>query len=359
MKVRTDRAALADALGWVARVVPKSPSVAALGGIRVTATEAGLSLRGYDYDTAHRADLDAEVGDPGECLVPGLFLRDAVAGGRGTDVELVLDGNRLTITSGRSTYRMQTLKADDYPTLPDFPPTVGTLPHGDLSYALGAVLAAVDDANPTEGLRGLRLEASGGHLELTGLDRPRVHTVALAWDGEPFGVTVNARDFAAAAKGMSGTITLGASDSLLGLSDGSHTVTARVASVAFANWRQAVTVANQRATSKLTVDGTDLLAAVKQAGALVPDGVPVVLDFEGGELTVSTGQEVGEGSEVLPAEGDNPASLRFTPRYLSDALAATTGGKVELGYDKAGGPMLIKDPAWDGLTLVVMGRTVA
>src|SRR5690242_2739192 len=105
MKIRAERAALAEALGWVARALPKNPPMPVLAGVRVSASEGVVRLSAFDYETQHTAAIEATVGDDGECVVPGLFLRDAIAGGRGAEVDLVLDGNQLEIASGRSTYR--------------------------------------------------------------------------------------------------------------------------------------------------------------------------------------------------------------------------------------------------------------
>lgn len=170
---------------------------------------------------------------------------------------------------------------------------------------------------------------------------------------------MRAADFGSAIKGMSGPITIGADDSLLGLTDGTRSVTARVIASEYAAWRKVVDSTVARAKHKIEVDGSDLFAAVRQAGSLVRDQAPLDLVYAEGELTVSTGQEIGDGHEVLPATGRGDFALRFSPRFLADGLAATTGGTVELHYGKGGkaSPIVIKDPAWPGLTVVVMSRS--
>lgn len=364
MKVRTEREALATSLAWVARAINRAPMAPALAGIRVTASEGGLAIRAFDYEVSHAATLEADVAGEGECLVPGYFLRDAVAGGRGSEVELALEAGTLTITSGRSTYRLRALALEDYPSLPEFPTTVGTVDAEALADATARALPPADDGSPHDNLRGLRVEGSDSGLAIVSTDGSRLHTHETSWDRDAdFAATVPARTFEAAVRGLGGTVTLGYADGLLGLSDGARRVTTRCYSVAYADWCKALSFADKSISDRLTVDGDDLRAAVKTVGSVTDTERPIVLRFADGELAVETGaQESGEGCEVLEAEGDGPEfELGLNPRYLLDLLGACPDGPVELHYAGAPSegkaqPLLVVAPDHPALRLLVMSK---
>ena len=61
MKFRVDRDVLADAVAWAARSLPVRPSVPVLAGLLIEASDEGLVLSTFDYETSARATLKAEV----------------------------------------------------------------------------------------------------------------------------------------------------------------------------------------------------------------------------------------------------------------------------------------------------------
>ena len=76
MKFRVDRDVLADAVAWAARSLPVRPSVPVLAGLLVEASNDGLVLSTFDYETSARATLQAEVADEGRALVSGRLLAE-------------------------------------------------------------------------------------------------------------------------------------------------------------------------------------------------------------------------------------------------------------------------------------------
>ena len=61
MKFRVDRDVLADAVAWAARSLPVRPSVPVLSGLLIEASDDGLVLSTFDYETSARATLAADV----------------------------------------------------------------------------------------------------------------------------------------------------------------------------------------------------------------------------------------------------------------------------------------------------------
>ena len=76
MKFRVERDVFADAVAWAARSLPVRPSSPVLAGLLIEASDAGLVLSTFDYETSARATLSAEVNDEGKALVSGRLLAD-------------------------------------------------------------------------------------------------------------------------------------------------------------------------------------------------------------------------------------------------------------------------------------------
>ena len=138
MKFRVDRDVLADAVAWAARSLPVRPSVPVLSGLLIEASDDGLVLSTFDYETSARATLSAEVSDEGKALVSGRLLSDICRSLPAKPVEMVLDGSRVSLTCGSARFSLQTMPVEDYPALPDMPAATGTVSSDVFAHAVPA-----------------------------------------------------------------------------------------------------------------------------------------------------------------------------------------------------------------------------
>jgi len=76
LKFRLVREDFADAVAWVARILPSRPTVPVLSGVLLTGTDDGLVISGYDYEVSAEVRVSAEIASPGSVLVSGRLLSD-------------------------------------------------------------------------------------------------------------------------------------------------------------------------------------------------------------------------------------------------------------------------------------------
>jgi DNA polymerase-3 subunit beta len=351
MKFRAPRKPLADALTWVASALPKRPANAVLSGIKVHVDGNQLTLSAFDYETGHTARLEvAGLGD-GEVLVSGPFLAMVVSQMNGTDVDIALDGRRLAITCGRSSYTAQTMSMADYPNLPDFPPTVGHIDADALTDLITKVVGPVSEDK--EDVAGIHLDTDRGDdstntLTLVGADDEgrAVHVASCSWaeDG-PLDATVPGNRLNAAVKGMRDTITIGHNEGTLGLEDGARTVTMRCYTVPYlrGSWRKVLATQVSRIKQTVEVDGALMASAVKRSGAMSADKdnrlIGVTIDPDAGEVVLASSDYTGGGEEVIEAvPGGDTARVEFGMNAILFGQAITAAGsKVEIGLPKPGG----------------------
>src|SRR5271167_3073360 len=87
-QVTVSRDLLAERTALVARGLSSRASVLVLGGIRLAGDGEELTLAATDMEISLRAALAAQVGAPGEVVVPGRLLLDIVRALPGEDAVL-------------------------------------------------------------------------------------------------------------------------------------------------------------------------------------------------------------------------------------------------------------------------------
>lgn len=76
LKFRLVREDFADAVAWVARILPSRPLNPVLAGVLLTGSDDGLTISGYDYEVSAEVRVAAEIASPGSVLVSGKLLSD-------------------------------------------------------------------------------------------------------------------------------------------------------------------------------------------------------------------------------------------------------------------------------------------
>ena len=161
MKFRVERDVFADAVAWAARSLPVRPSAPVLAGLLIEASNEGLVLSTFDYETSARADLTAQVSDDGSALVSGRLLADICRSLPNKPVDVVLEGPKVQLTCGSARFSLQTMPVEDYPKLPEMPAATGTVSSNDFAHAVAQAVTAAgrDDMLPV--LTGVRIEIDG------------------------------------------------------------------------------------------------------------------------------------------------------------------------------------------------------
>ena len=156
MKFRVERDALADSVAWAARTLPSRPSLPILAGLLIEAESSGLVVSSFDYETSSRVGVHADITEAGRALVPGRLLAEISRALPAQPVVITLDGTRVSLVCGKSSFALPTFPVEDYPSLPAMPASSGTIAGADLAHAVAqvAIAAGRDDTLPT--LTGIR-----------------------------------------------------------------------------------------------------------------------------------------------------------------------------------------------------------
>ncbi|WP_121253981.1 DNA polymerase III subunit beta [Nocardioides ferulae] len=355
MKFRVDRDVLADAVAWAARSLPVRPSAPVLAGLLIDASDEGLVLSSFDYETSARATLNAEVSDEGRALVSGRLLADICRSLPAKPVEMVLDGARVSLTCGSARFSLQTMPVEDYPTLPQMPAATGTVRSDDFAHAVAQAVTAAgrDDMLPV--LTGVRIEIDGSTISLLATDRFRLSHRELQWDprtpDESIAALVPAKVLADTAKSLTAgeqvTIALSASGSGEGIigfegtaPGGLRRTTTRLLDGEFPKVRSLFPAEH---LTRALVDKAALVESVKRVSLVAERNTAVQLAFSQGVLTLDAGSgDEAQASESIEASVDgDDITTGFNPQFLLDGLTAIDQPVVELAFTQASKPVVI------------------
>ncbi len=373
MKFRVERDVLADAVAWAARSLPVRPSVPVLAGLLIEASDEGLVLSTFDYETSARATLRADVSDEGRALVSGRLLADICRSLPAKPVEMVLDGSRVSLTCGSARFSLQTMPVEDYPTLPEMPAATGTVQSDEFAHAVAQAVTAAgrDDMLPV--LTGVRIEISGSTISLLATDRFRLSHRELDWQphtpDESAAALVPARVLGDTARSLTAgsevTIALatgGTGEGIIGFegaaAGGSRRTTTRLLDGEFPKVRslfpsEHLTVAK--------VNKQELIDTVKRVALVAERNTAVQLKFGDDQLVLDAGSgDEAMATEAIDAEITGEAlTTGFNPQFLLDGLTALDGEFIDLSFTQATKPVVISSTdgtADNGFRYLLMPR---
>ena len=119
MRFTCEKSSLLTALNITSRTVAQKSSLSAIEGVLCQAAN-GLSLTGYNMETAITYCIDADVSETGECVLPAKLFGDIIRRLPEGEVTVVVsDTYKVSIRSGYASFNISAESADDYPELPD------------------------------------------------------------------------------------------------------------------------------------------------------------------------------------------------------------------------------------------------
>ena len=278
--------------------------------------------------------------------------------------EMCIRDRRLTITSGPAQFSLQTLPADDFPTLSvEDLDHAFTLPAEDLKRLIEKTRFAISTEETRYYLNGIYLHAA----ETDGKETLR----AVATDGHRLAqVEIPLPE---GAKGMPGVIVprktvadllrltetdeyeirIELSPSKIRVSSGQVVLTSKLIDGTFPDYERVIPQGNDK---RLELDNTTFEQAVDRVSTLSNDkGRAVKLAVSGDTLTLSVNNpESGSATEELPVSYDaDPLEIGFNARYLLDIAQQLDSETAEFLFADPGSPTMVRDMK-DASTLYVL-----
>ena len=348
MRFTCEKSMLVQGLNIAGRTVAQKSGLSVIEGILCRAGH-GLSLTGYNMETAITYQIDAEVSDAGECILPAKLFGDIVRRLPEGPVTVVVDDNfKVSIRAGYASFSISAESAEDYPELPDVNTGRSILiPQNVLKELISGTIFAVSDNQNRPIHTGVKFEVRDDSVSAIAVDGFRL--ARRTWHSEnPIGRELS---FVVPAQGLKevekiltdtdedAAFTLGPKHILYQL--GNATLVCRLLEGDFLDWRRVVPI---NCPIKLTANVSDLSSSIERVGLIVSEKYksPVRCVFSNQVLLMRTNTTIGAAEDRCSIAGDGKElEIGFNVRYLADALRVIPDEEVVMELTNGLSPIVL------------------
>ena len=348
MRFTCEKSMLVQGLNIAGRTVAQKSSLSVIEGILCKAG-LGLSLTGYNMETAITYEIEAEVADPGQCILPAKLFGDIIRRlPEGPVTVVVSDDYKVSIRAGYASFTISAESADDYPELPDV--NSGRpiqIPQTKLKELISGTIFAVSENQGRPIHTGVKFEVTDTAITAIAVDGFRLARRTY----HPEEGTARELSFVVPAAGLKevekivadvedmASFTLGTKHILFQI--GKATLVCRLLEGEFLDWRKVVPT---NCPIKLVANVSDLSSSVERVGLIVSEKYksPVRCIFSHNELLMRTNTTIGAAEDKCSLAGDGKElEIGFNVRYLADALKVVPSEEVTLELTNGLSPIVL------------------
>ena len=349
MRFTCEKSMLAAGLNIASRTVAVKSSLSVIEGILCRASSVGISLTGYNMETAITHQFEADVSDDGACILPARLFSDIVRRLPEGPVTVVVDDNyKVSVRAGYASFTISAENADDYPILPD----VNTgksirIPQSAMKELISGTIFAVSENQGRPIHTGVKFEVEDLAVSAIAVDGFRLARRTFHPE-EPIGRNISFVVPAAGLKEVEKLLsdpdadvafTLGNKHILFQM--GGTTLVCRLLEGDFLDWRKVVPF---NCPIKLVAHVSDLARSMERMGLVVSEKYqsPVRCVFSDQVLQLQINTTIGTAEDRCAIAGDGKDLLiGFKVQYLADALRAIPTEEVVLELTNGLSPIVM------------------
>ena len=348
MRFTCEKNMLVQGLNIAGRAVAAKSSLSVIEGILCRAGD-GLSLTGYNMETGITYCVDADVTDPGQCILPAKLFGDIIRRLPEGPVTVVVDESyKVSIRAGYASFTISAESADDYPELPDVSASRSiSIPQQKLKELISGTIFAVAENQSRPVHTGVKFEVEDQSISAIAVDGFRL--ARRTYHPEtPTGRVLSFVVPAAGLKEVEKILTDSEEDAAFSLGSkhilfeiGSATLVCRLLEGEFLDWRRVVP---SNCPVKLCAHVSDLSASIERVGLIVSEKYksPVRCVFSNQVLLLKTNTTIGAAEDRCAIAGDGKElEIGFNVRYLADALRVIPSEEVVLELTNGLSPIVL------------------
>jgi DNA polymerase III subunit beta len=362
--IKASRDAILKPLQTVAGIVERRHTLPILANVLLKKDGDQVSFLATDVEIQIQTTATLAPGkDSGATTVSAKKLIDILrALPEGVEVTLAVSNKRATVQAGRSRFALQTLGAEEFPTLAvneQFGASF-SLPQKQLRQLFQMVHFAMAQQDIRYYLNGLLLVTDGATVRVVSTDGHRLAFCQATVDGPPLArqdVIIPRKTVLELQRLLSDAeepVTIDVSNNQVRLRFGEVEMISKLVEGKFPDYQRVIPTGY---TKKVVISREMLAAALGRASILTSD------KFKGVRLTLepsvlklqTTNAEQEEAIEELAVDYDGPPlEIGFNVTYLQDVLANLKNDQVQLELGDANSSALITVPGDDSFKYVVM-----
>lgn len=342
MDITINNGVLAHELRLLNRIILAKPPLPALGYIQFKVDDDQLTLSATDLEVMMTVKCAAKTTGTGAVMLPAKTLLDLVEGLVRTDVIMMTEKNTVKVTAGDFASRLQTVPADDFPTLPSPQGTLVTLSASMLKNMIDRVQYAIAEKQQPHCPLGALLQFKP--FGLAAIDGQRL---SLTTDGQEYPDTPSVilpsktLDVLLAHCDGVDTIEFSQAGNHLFFSAGGRLLISRTIDGEFPNYTRMIP---KECPISITVERAKLKDALRRVGVFSEESQAINFIFEPNLVRLTSGSATGEADEKVTIQYEGaPLKLCTKGKFVLDFLEHAYGSMVTIQMLSDAGPMLLKD----------------
>ena len=348
MRFTCEKSVLVNGLNITGRTVAQKSAMASIEGILCRAYH-GLTLTGYNMETAITYEIEADISDEGSCILPAKLFGDIIRRLPEGPVTVVVDENyKVSIRAGYSSFTISAESSEDYPELPDIGDgRLVKLPQSALKELISGTIFAVSENQGRPIHTGVKFEIDGDKISAIAVDGFRLARRTYKMDaatGKNLQFVVPSQGLKEVEKILQDNdddvvFTLGSRHILFNF--GPATLICRLLEGEFLDWKKVVPT---NSPIKLAANTGDLQSAFERVGLIISEKQksPVRCVFGDQLLQLRTNTTIGAAEDRCTIAGNGKdLEIGFNARYLIDALRAIPSEEVVLELTNGLSPIVL------------------
>jgi DNA polymerase-3 subunit beta len=362
MRFSIQRETLLKRLQHVVGVVERRQTLPVLANLLVVVDSSGVALTGTDLEVEMVARTSADDLEPGELTVPARKLFDICrALPDGCRIKFEQNGDRVTVSAGRSRFTLATLPATEFPTIDNIELVERVaLPEANLKELMDRTGFAMAHQDVRYYLNGMLLDLREHALRCVATDGHRLAMAETRLEAK----IASPRQVIVPRKGINelqglfepgdGIVELEFARNHLRVRRGDVTFTSKLIDGRFPDYEAVIPIG---ADKEVRVQRDDMRAALQRAAILSNEkyrGVKIEVAPNRVRIIAHNPEQEEAVEEVEARTGVSELSVGFNVNYLLDALGAISSEEVLLCLRDGQSSCLVRKPDSDDTRHVIM-----
>lgn len=326
MRFTIDRDSLKAALDIAIKGLDMNSTLPILSGVLITAHEAALRIETTNMDISIRQHVIANVEEPGQVVVPAKLLSEIVGHLPDMAIGFNLDGSMLAVHCGKSSYNINTMSPQDFPSFPQYDiDSMVEVPTESLTAMVNRVAVAASNDKNRGILNGILVNITPEMVRFVTTDSVRLAVAEskMVSEVENFEVIAPAKTLRNVLSLASGnkTITIGTNSSQIIFLFGDVVYVTRRIEGTYPNYRKLIPSSY---VTQVRIKTNDLYEAMQRIKAMTQSNSEIcfTVDAAAGLLVITSNiPDQGNAREELPVEVDgDDMRIAFNSRFIYDCV---------------------------------------
>ncbi len=359
MKLQVIQENLNKALNSVAKVASSRGTLPILSNVLIKTQDNRVSISATNLDIAITHHIGAKISEEGSITVPAKLMQDFIASLPSGIIDLVLNDNKLNISTNKYQSTINGVLADDFPVMPAISDgQTWRISAKQFKNGLQQVVMAAssDEARPV--LTGVYIHTNEGQLYVVATDSYRLAEKKLHKMKETVNLLVPAsamQDLLRIAADDETEVIITHDDQQVLFKVGDVEIITRLIEGKYPDYRKLIpkdfaNTAVLKRPDLVNITKVSSLFARESAGS-----VTVNFDPEAKQVSIhSIASQLGENTAEATAQVHGDGAITLNSRYILDALQVMNGDEVSLAFNGKLEPSILRDTASKDYTHVIM-----